>query len=255
VTGSAAFLLDFNTSLAERLPWAGLLVATATFVLLFLMTGSVLVPAKALVMNVLSLGASFGALVLVFQEGWLAGPLGVEPADGLQTWVPVLVFVFAVRPVDGLRGLPALAHQGARRRGPRQRHRRRARAAAQRPDHHLRRAAARHRLRRLRRRRHGRDHQLGLAMAVAIAVDATLVRCLLVPATMTLLGDRELVGPAPLRRLPERFGVSSTARWPSPRPQPEEPPPAPPATRSALRRSCSRARPPRSAAAAAATSP
>ena len=69
VTGSAAFLVDFNASLAERLPWAGLLVATATFVLLFLMTGSVLVPAKALVMNVLSLGASFGALVLVFGAG------------------------------------------------------------------------------------------------------------------------------------------------------------------------------------------
>jgi len=95
VTGSAAFLVDLNASLAERLPWALLLIAVATFVLLFLMTGSVLVPAKALVMNVLSLGASFGALVLVFQEGWLAGPLGVEPAAGLQTWVPVLVFVFA----------------------------------------------------------------------------------------------------------------------------------------------------------------
>ena len=69
VTGSAAFLLDTQRATAERLPWAVSLVVLATFVLLFLMTGSVLVPLKALVMNVLSLGASFGALVLVFQEG------------------------------------------------------------------------------------------------------------------------------------------------------------------------------------------
>jgi hypothetical protein len=161
VTGSAAFLLDFNTSLAERLPVGGLLVATATFVLLFLMTGSVLVPAKALVMNVLSLGASFGALVLVFQEGWLAGPLGVEPADGLQTWVPVLVFVFAFGlsmdyEVFLLSRIKELVDEGhdsdtAVALGP----------AAQRPHHHVGGAAARHRLRRLRGRRHGGHHPAG----------------------------------------------------------------------------------------------
>ena len=208
VTGSAAFLLDFNTSLADRLPWAGLLIATATFVLLFLMTGSVLVPAKALVMNVLSLGASFGALVLVFQEGWLAGPLGVEPADGLQTWVPVLVFVFAFGlsmdyEVFLLSRIKELVDEG----------------------HDSDTAVA------LGLQRSGRIitsaalllvivfagfaagdmaaiTQLGLAMAVAIAVDATLVRCLLVPATMTLLGRANWWAPAPLRRLHDRFGVS-----------------------------------------------
>jgi RND superfamily putative drug exporter len=208
VTGSAAFLLDFNTSLAERLPWAGLLVATATFVLLFLMTGSVLVPAKALVMNVLSLGASFGALVLVFQEGWLAGPLGVEPADGLQTWVPVLVFVFAFGlsmdyEVFLLSRIKELVDEG----------------------HDSDTAVA------LGLQRSGRIitsaalllvivfagfaagdmaaiTQLGFAMAIAIAVDATLVRCLLVPATMTLLGGANWWAPAPLRRLHDRFGMS-----------------------------------------------
>jgi len=208
VTGSAAFLVDFNSSLAERLPWAGLLVATATFVLLFLMTGSVLVPAKALVMNVLSLGASFGVLVLVFQDGWLAGPLGVEPADGLQTWVPVLVFVFAFGlsmdyEVFLLSRIKELVDEG----------------------HDSDTAVA------LGLQRSGRIitsaalllvivfagfaagdmaaiTQLGLAMAVAIAVDATLVRCLLVPATMTLLGRANWWAPAPLRRLHDRFGVS-----------------------------------------------
>ena len=211
VTGSAAFLLDFNASLAERLPWSAALVATATFVLLFLMTGSVLVPVKALVMNVLSLGASFGALVLVFQEGWLAGPLGVEPVEGLQTWVPVLVFVFAFGlsmdyEVFLLSRIKELVDQGY--------------------DNDT--AVA------LGLQRSGRVitcaallliivfagfaagemaaiTQLGLAMAVAIAVDATLVRCLLVPATMTLLGRTNWWAPAPLRRLHERVGIAEHA--------------------------------------------
>ena len=59
------------------------------------MTGSVLVPVKALVMNVLSLGASFGALVWVFQEGHLSWLLGFETAGAIEVWVPVIVFVFA----------------------------------------------------------------------------------------------------------------------------------------------------------------
>jgi len=210
VTGSAAFLADFNSSLADRLPWAVGLVVAATFVLLFLMTGSVLVPAKALVMNLLSLGASFGALVLVFQEGWLAGPLGVEPAPGLQTFVPVLVFVFAFGlsmdyEVFLLSRVKELVDQGC--------------------DGDT--AVA------LGLQRSGRIitsaalvliivfagfgtgdmaaiKQLGLAMAIAIAVDATLVRCLLVPATMTLLGDANWWAPGPLRRLHARFGVSES---------------------------------------------
>ena len=77
------------------LPWAAGLIALATFVLLFLMTGSLLVPLKALVMNVLSLGASFGALVWVFQEGHLSWLLGFEKAGAIEVWVPVIVFVFA----------------------------------------------------------------------------------------------------------------------------------------------------------------
>jgi RND superfamily putative drug exporter len=222
VTGSAAYLLDSNRATAQRLPWAVLLVVLATFVLLFLMTGSVLVPLKALIMNVLSLGASFGALVLVFQEGWLAGPLGVEPAEGLQTWVPVIVFVFAFGlsmdyEVFLLSRIKELVDHG----------------------HDNDTAVA------LGLQRSGRIitsaallliivfagfaagqmaaiTQLGLAMAIAIAVDATLVRCLLVPATMTLLGDRNWWAPPALRRLHKRFGLSeqSSPSVPLPRPAP-----------------------------------
>ncbi|MDQ1653265.1 MAG: putative drug exporter of the superfamily, partial [Cryptosporangiaceae bacterium] len=95
ITGDAAVLIDFKHEVATRAPWALGLVAIATFILLFAMTGSLLVPLKALVMNVLSLGASFGALKLIFQDGHLSGLLGFQPTGGLETWVPVLVFAFA----------------------------------------------------------------------------------------------------------------------------------------------------------------
>src|SRR5207245_4924088 len=71
------------------------IIALATFALLFLMTGSVLVPIKALAMNMLSLGATFGALVWIFQDGHLAGLLGFQPYGSIEAWVPVVVFVFA----------------------------------------------------------------------------------------------------------------------------------------------------------------
>ena len=172
------------------------------------MTGSVLVPLKALLMNVVSLGASFGALVLVFQEGYLADLLGVEPLGGLETFVPVIVFVFAFGlsmdyEVFLLSRIKELVDEG----------------------HSSDDAVA------LGLQRSGRIitsaallllivfagfatgqmvgiKQMGLAMAIAIAVDATLVRCLLVPATMTLLGDRNWWAPAPLRRLHERWGLA-----------------------------------------------
>ena len=95
VSGRAAFLMDFKSDIAARAPYALALIALATFVLLFLMTGSVLVPVKALIMNVLSLGATFGALVWVFQEGHLSGLLGFDAFGAIEVWVPVIVFVFA----------------------------------------------------------------------------------------------------------------------------------------------------------------
>jgi RND superfamily putative drug exporter len=224
VTGSAAYLLDSNRATAERLPWAISLVVLATFVLLFLMTGSVLVPLKALIMNVLSLGASFGVLVLVFQEGWLAGPLGVEPADGLQTWVPVIVFVFAfglsmdyeVFLLSRIKELVDSGHDndtavaiGLQRSG------RIITSAALLLIIVFAGFAA---------GQMAGITQLGLAMAVAIAVDATLVRCLLVPATMTLLGDRNWWAPPVLRRLHDRIGMSEQAvpSVPLPRPAPSD---------------------------------
>jgi RND superfamily putative drug exporter len=95
VTGQAAFLVDYRDSLASRLPYALGLIGLVTFAVPFMMTGSVVVPVKAIVMNVLSLGASFGALVWVFQEGHLSGVLGFDSPGMVDITVPVLIFVFA----------------------------------------------------------------------------------------------------------------------------------------------------------------
>jgi RND superfamily putative drug exporter len=207
VTGDAAFLVDFKGEIAARMPWALGFIAAVTFVLLFLMTGSVLVPVKALVMNVLSLGTSFGALVLVFQDGHLSGLLGFDSPGALETWVPVIVFVFAFGlsmdyEVFLLARVKELYDAGL-------------------PND---RAVV------LGLQRSGRIitsaallvvivfagfgagkmlgiKQMGLALALAVLVDATLVRCLLVPATMTLLGDRNWWAPGPLRRLHDQIGL------------------------------------------------
>ncbi|MFL6190097.1 MAG: MMPL family transporter, partial [Actinomycetes bacterium] len=94
VTGTAASVVDYRDSVASRLPLVALVIGVASFVLLFGMTGSVVVPAKAIAMNLLSLGASLGALVWVFQDGHLARLLGFEPVGTVDLTIPVLVFVF-----------------------------------------------------------------------------------------------------------------------------------------------------------------
>jgi len=216
VTGEAAFLVDFRHEVVTRTPYALGFIALATFVLLFLMTGSVLVPIKALVMNTLSLGASFGALVLIFQEGFLAGLLGFTATGALETWIPVIVFVFAFGlsmdyEVFLLSRVKELYDAGY----PNDRA---VELGLQRSGRIITSAAllvfivftgfATGELIDIK--------QLGIALAIAVFVDATLVRCLLVPATMTLLGDRNWWAPGPLRRLHNRFGLREHA--PAPRP-------------------------------------
>ena len=207
VTGIAAHNAAFLDELRSRAPIAVGIVVLATFVLLFLMTGSVLVPVKALVMNVVSLGASFGVLVWVFQEGNLEGPLGFTSAGGIDTTIPALVLsfafglsmdyeVFLLSRIKEMRDT-SLANDEAVVHG------------LQRSGRIITSAAlivvivfsgfAAGQLLIIK--------QMGVALAVAVAVDATLVRTLLVPATMTLLGEWNWWAPKPLRMLHERFGL------------------------------------------------
>ena len=208
VTGDAAVLIDFSGSLAERLPWAFGVIAVALFVLLFLMTGSVLVPVKALVMNTISLAATFGALVWVFQQGHLEDAFGFTSTAAIETWVPVIVFAFAFGvSMDYEVFLIARIKEQYDAGSPNDEA---VRVGLQRSGRIITSAAllivivfcgfAAGRMLGIK--------EMGFALAVAVVVDATLVRCLLVPATMTLLGDLNWWAPAPLRRLHGRFGLA-----------------------------------------------
>ena len=212
VTGLAAYLVDFKHQLSSRLPYALALIALVTFVLLFWMTGSVLVPIKALVMNTVSLGATFGALVWVFQDGHLSGLLGFDSYGTIELWVPVVVFVFAfglsmdyevfllsrIKEVyDETGDSDQAVAAGLQRSG-----RIITSAAAMVLIVFLGFAA-------------GKSlgiKEMGVALAIAVIVDATIVRCLLVPATMTLLGRANWWAPGPLRRLHDRYGFREQPR-------------------------------------------
>jgi RND superfamily putative drug exporter len=95
VAGVSATLVDTKESVLSTLPWTLGLIALATFVLLFLMTGSLLVPLKALLLNVLSLTATFGAMVWIFQEGHLSDFFGFTPTGSIDIFTPILMFCIA----------------------------------------------------------------------------------------------------------------------------------------------------------------
>jgi len=207
VTGQQAFLTDFNNTIAQRLPYALAIIGLATFALLFLMTGSVLIPVKALVMNTLSLGATFGALVWIFQDGHLSSLLGFTAFGAIEAWIPVIVFAFAFGlsmdyEVFLLARIKEHHDEGSDTNDA-------VAAGLQRSGKIITSAAllviivflgfaAGQTI---------AIKEFGLAMAIAVAVDATLVRCILVPATMTLLGPANWWAPAPLRRLHQRLGL------------------------------------------------
>jgi len=95
LAGPTARLVDSESAIQAKLPLAIGFIALVTFVLLFLMTGSVLVPLKALLLNVLSLTATFGAMVFIFQDGRLADLLGYTPTGSIDTFTPLLLFCIA----------------------------------------------------------------------------------------------------------------------------------------------------------------
>jgi RND superfamily putative drug exporter len=207
VGGPAAELIDVKQRLASRLPIAAAVVCLATLVLLFFMTGSLIVPIKAVIMNILSLGASLGALAWIFQDGHLSGPLGFDSVGALDLWMPVLILIFAfglsmdyevfllsrIKEVYDHTGDNDLAVAvGLQRSG------RIITSAAALIVVVFAGFAAGEVL---------AVKQLGVGLAIAVIVDATLVRTLLVPATMKLLGERNWWAPRPLQRLHDRYGL------------------------------------------------
>lgn len=208
IGGQASGLRDFTTAVVERAPYAVATVVLATFVLLFLMTGSLVIPLKALVMNVVSLGASLGALVWVFQDGHLEGLLDFESTGGVEASIPLLVLafgfglsmdyeVFLLSRVVELheQGLPtdAAVRLGVQRSG------RIITCAALLMIIVFSGFVAAQVL---------AIKQTGVALVLAIAIDATLVRMLLVPATMSVLGEWNWWAPRRLKALHERVGIT-----------------------------------------------
>jgi RND superfamily putative drug exporter len=95
VTGTAANAYDVKTALVRSLPPAVLFIALATFLALFLQFGSILVPLKAILLNILSLSALFGLLVWLFQDGHLSGVLGITTTGTIYISIPIIIFVLA----------------------------------------------------------------------------------------------------------------------------------------------------------------
>jgi RND superfamily putative drug exporter len=93
VTGGAASTEDYNTVLSERMPLVFIFVLGFAFLLMLVTFRSIVIPIKAIVLNLLSVGAAYGVLVLAFQEGWAESLLGFESNGGVANWLPVFLFV------------------------------------------------------------------------------------------------------------------------------------------------------------------
>jgi putative drug exporter of the RND superfamily len=208
VGGGSAGFGDEKSSLAGHLPAASALVIVTTLIVLFLMTGSLILPLKALVMNALTVSAAFGFLVFVFQDGRLRGLLRYPEATGIDFTQPILLFAvaFALSTDYGVFLLARIKefhdagepNEEAVARGL-QRTGRIITAAA------LLFCAA---VWTFATSRIVFVKQLGIGIGFAVLVDATLVRALLVPSLMRLLGDWNWWAPRPLRRLHRRIGLS-----------------------------------------------
>lgn len=207
-TGFTANYVDLQDSLVEHLPLVLALVAIVTLVVLFLMTGSIILPVKQLVMNMLGLSAVFGILVLIFQDGRFEGLLGYTSQGGLESTQPLLLFAVAF----GLStdyGVFLLSRIKEARDG----------------------GASDSEAVAIGLERTGRIvtaaallfaiaigafvtsqiifiKEVGLGTAIAVLIDATIIRALLVPALMEMLGRWNWWAPAPLRRLHDRVGLS-----------------------------------------------
>jgi RND superfamily putative drug exporter len=201
-----AFSLDFTDFILQRIPLAVAYVMIVTYLVLFLLTGSVVLPLKAVIMNILSIGASFGALVWVFQQGHLSSLLNFTAAP-LDPSVPVLLFclVFGLS-MDYEVLLISRIQEEYRKTGDT------TQAVAQGLE------------------KSGRlitgaaaimvavflafgladvvlIKSIGLGLALAVAIDATLVRALIVPAVMRLLGPANWWAPRGLKRLHRRISL------------------------------------------------
>ena len=211
VTGQAAVLVDSKDAIAAKLPWAAGIIALVTLVLVFLLTGSAVIPLQAVLLNALSLTAMFGAVVWIFQNGHLSGALGFTPTGSIETTLPVLMFcvAFGLSMDYGVFLLSRIKEEYDRT-----------------GDHE---GSIVFGLKRtgglitaaavilavvmvaIGTSRVTDTKMLGLGIALAVLMDAMVVRTLLVPAVMRLTGRATWWAPPVLRRIHRRFGISEGA--------------------------------------------
>ncbi|MFF4310847.1 MMPL family transporter [Streptomyces sp. NPDC001507] len=232
VTGTAAVLVDSKHAIGERLPWAAAIIAIVTLLLVFLLTGSVLIPVQAVLLNALSLTAMFGAVVWVFQDGHLSDLLGFTSPGSIETTLPVLMFcvAFGLSMDYGVFLLSRIKEEYDRTGD----HERAVRLGLQRTGGLITAAAiilavvmvA------IGTSRVTNTKMLGLGIALAVLMDAMVVRSLLVPAIMRLTGNATWWAPALLRRFHDRFGLSEGEPQTPPASAPHSAAPEPPAPHS-----------------------
>lgn len=208
VSGNTARFIDQKQSLLERTPLVVAIVALTTLVLLFLLTGSVLLPIKTLLMNTLTLGATLGILVLAFQEGWLKTPLDYTGPNAVE--VTSLVFLFVM--IFGLATDYAVLVMARikERRDLGDTNEEAVAVGIARTGRVITAAAVAIALVFL---AFGVSSvffvkQIAIGMAFGVLIDATVVRALLVPSLMRLFGEWNWWAPKPLRRVYARLGFS-----------------------------------------------
>ena len=210
VGGFTAGGIDFSDYLSQRLPWLIGIVLVLSFILLMAVFRSILVPLKAVLMNLLSVGAAYGVVVAVFQWGWAGDFFGIGKPGPVEAWAPMFLFaiVFGLS-MDYEVFLLSRMKEEYHRTGDNATAVADGVAATARvitaaalimvcvfaafvlaPDRQLK--------------------LFGMGMAVAVFIDATVVRMLLVPATMELLGDRNWWIPKWLDRVLPRIDVEGT---------------------------------------------
>jgi trehalose monomycolate/heme transporter len=207
VGGQTAELADELSSLGQTLPWMALTLILATFVLLFLAFGSLVLPLQAIAANILSLSAMYGVVTWIFADGHLSGRLGFTPNGTISPTIPILMFaiMFGLS-MDYEVFLLSRIHERYVSTGD---HTTAIAEGLQRTGGVITSAAlllivviGMFSLSSI-----TFIKLLGVGMIVALILDATLVRLLLVPATLRLLGEASWWAPAPLRRFYARHGL------------------------------------------------
>ncbi|MDE2670114.1 MAG: MMPL family transporter [Chloroflexota bacterium] len=221
VAGESAFSKDFFSMVESATPWVFAFVLGMSFVLLMVAFRSIVVPLKAILLNLLSVGASYGMLVLVFVHGW-GEPLGLQQTDIVEAWLPLFLFCI-------LFGLSMDYHvfllSRVRERFSITRDNTDAVAYGLRSTGGLITGAALIMVAVFSGFAAGQfvsTQQMGFGLAFAIFIDATIVRSVLVPATMQLLGERNWYFPRFLQWVP-RIGIEGAAFDAGPPPSHVEP--------------------------------